>query len=592
MSDSQQQEYKSLDLKLIRRLLTYLKPYTKYVILALVIILLTTSLIPLRPYLNKIAIDDHISKNDPTGLFNIVLIILGLMLFQGASQFFMTYLMQFVGQKVLKDIRIKLFRHIHNLSLSFFDKNPVGSLITRVTNDVEVLNEMFSSGVIMIFADLLLIVWIICFMLYTNVTLTLITLSILPLLFIATSIFRRKVRKVFRDIRLNVSSMNSFFNEFLSGISSIKLFRQEKNQLNKFDGINNENRNLWVKSVFYYASFFPVVEMISTISLGLLIWYTAGNVLKGLMSIGTLVAFLQYSEMFFRPIRDLTEKYTTLQSAMASSERIFSLLDNNSIIEEKEEPVQFEKFTNQIEFRNVSFSYDGEKQILKNLSFKVKKGETIAIVGATGAGKTTIINLISRFYDIQSGSILIDGIDIKDYTQASLRNKIGLVMQDVFLFSRSLSENINLGKMEIDDETIKSSTTAIGADGFIMNFENQYNTPVMERGSTLSSGQRQLISFSRAFAYNPDILILDEATSNVDSETEALIDRSIQNLLKDRTSIIIAHRLSTIRKADRIIVLHHGELREQGTHQELMDQMGIYHTLYNLQFKRTELNAV
>ena len=369
---------------------------------------------------------------------------------------------------------------------------------------------------------------------------------------------------------------------------TIKLFTQEKNQENKFDEVNLENRNLWVRTVFYYASFFPIIEMISTVALAILIWYTAGHILSGLMSLGTLIAFLQYAEMFFRPIRDLTEKYTTLQSAMASSERIFSLLDTNSFIEEIEHPVEMKPIQESIVFDNVDFSYDGQKQILKNVSFTVNKGETVAIVGATGAGKTSIISLLCRFYDFQSGNITIDGISIRDFSHGSLRKNIALVMQDVFLFSRNISDNISLGNDNISEAQIIESTKAIGADYFINNLPEGYQTPVMERGSTLSSGQRQLISFSRAFAVNPDILILDEATSNVDSETESLIENSISRLLSNRTSIIIAHRLSTIKRADKIVVLHHGKVRETGTHKELLEKGGIYSRLYKLQFKSIE----
>ena len=584
-NQSTEQEYKALDVHLIKRLMVYLKPYKIYIIFALVLTLGTSSLGPLRPFLTKLAIDNYISKGNWHGLIKMVGAIFTLMMLHGLLQFSLTYILQLVGQKVLYDIRIKLFGHIQKLSLSFYDKNPVGRLVTRVTNDVEGLNEMFSSGVVMILADFMLILWIVGFMFYTNAQLALITLSVLPLLFIATTIFRKKVRDVFRDIRLNVAKMNSFLNEYLSGILTIKLFTQEKKQENNFDQVNSENRNLWVKTVFYYASFFPVIEMISTIALGILIWYTAGHILSGLMSMGTLIAFLQYSEMFFRPIRDLTEKYTTLQSAMASSERIFSLLDTNSFIEEIEHPVIMKPISKNIVFDNVDFSYDGQKQILKKVSFTVNKGETVAIVGATGAGKTSIISLLCRFYDFQSGNILIDGISIRNLSQESLRKNIALVMQDVFLFSRNIADNISLGNKNISESQIHESTKAIGADYFISNLTDGFNTPVMERGSTLSSGQRQLISFSRAFAVNPDILILDEATSNVDSETESMIEQSISRLLSNRTSIIIAHRLSTIKRADRIVVLHHGEVREIGSHKELLEKGGIYSKLYKLQFK-------
>ncbi len=577
-------EYKDIDLKLVKRLLKFLKPYMRYVWLAIVFTILVSALGPLRPYLTKLAIDNYIALKDWNGLLMMIIYIFALMLFHGLLHFSLTYLMQWVGQHVLLDIRLKLFSHIQSLSLRFFDKNPVGRLVTRVTNDIEVLNEMFSSGVVMILADILLLAWIVVFMFITNVKLTLLTLSILPLLIIVTTLFRKKVRVVFRNIRLNVSAMNSFLNEFISGIQTVKLFQQEGAQKAKFDGLNLENRRLWIKSVFYYASFFPVIEFLSTFALGLILWYTAGNILSGLMTVGTLIAFLQYSEMFFRPVRDLTEKYTTLQSAMASSERIFDLLDDNDKIPEIDTPEKIEHFSDSIKFENVSFSYDGAKEVLKNLSFEVRKGQTVAIVGATGAGKTSIIGLLCRFYDFQKGDILIDGKSIRNLSVASLRNKIALVMQDVFLFSGTIAENISLRNPKISEEDITNALIALGAEDLINKSEKGIHTKLTERGSTLSTGQRQLISFARAYAAGSDILILDEATSNIDSETEAIIENSLNKLLSGRTSVIIAHRLSTIRKADKIIVLHHGEIRESGTHKELLEQNGIYSRLYKLQF--------
>lgn len=577
-------EYKDIDLKLVKRLLKFLKPYMKYVWFAIAFTILVSALGPLRPYLTKLAIDDYIAMKDWNGLLKMIVYIFALMLFHGFLQFSLTYLMQWVGQHVLLDIRLKLFSHIQSLSLRFFDKNPVGRLVTRVTNDIEVLNEMFSSGVVMILADILLLAWIVVFMFITNVNLTLLTLSILPLLIIVTSLFRKKVRVVFRNIRLNVSSMNSFLNEFISGIQTVKLFQQESAQKGKFDELNLENRRLWIRSVFYYASFFPVVEFLSSLALGLILWYTAGNILSGMMTVGTLIAFLQYSEMFFRPVRDLTEKYTTLQSAMASSERIFDLLDDNSVIPEDDSPEKIEHFENSIKFENVCFSYDGSKEVLKNLSFEVQKGQTVAIVGATGAGKTSIIGLLCRFYDFQKGNILIDGKSIRNLSVKSLREKIALVMQDVFLFSGTIADNISLRNPLISESDIQNALMALGAENLINKSENGIHAKLTERGSTLSTGQRQLISFARAYVAGADLLILDEATSNIDSETEAIIENSLNILLKGRTSIIIAHRLSTIRKADKIIVLHHGEIRESGTHKELLEQNGIYSRLYKLQF--------
>jgi ATP-binding cassette subfamily B protein len=581
----QEAEYKEIDFKLLKRLLVFLKPFRNYVFLSILLTLGTSALGPLRPYLTHIAIDNYISPGNWDGLVWIVALIVGLMMIHGALQFGLTYLMQWVGQRVLYNIRVKLFNHIQSRKVKFFDNNPVGRLVTRVTNDVEVLNDLFSSGVVMIIADLLLIIWIIIFMLYTDWRLTLLTLSFLPVLIFITSIFRRKVRAVFRDIRLNVASMNSFLNEFISGILTIKIFTNEQKLNNEFEVINQKNKNLWIKTINYYSLFFPFVEFMSSVALCIVLWYTANNILSSQMTVGILIAFIQYAEMFFRPIRDLTEKYTTLQSAMASSERIFSLLDNQDSLDDSSEAKIFEGLKKKIEFKNVSFSYDDTKYVLKNISFDINRGETVAIVGATGAGKTSLINLLCRFYEFQSGDILIDGVSIRNIDQKSLRSKIALVMQDVFLFSRDIAENISLGKEEITLHKIEESAGAIGAKDFIEALPEKYSTEVMERGVTLSAGQRQLIAFSRAFAADPDILILDEATSNIDTNTEKIIEESLSKLLHNRTSIVIAHRLSTIKRADKIILFHHGEIREIGTHHELLEMNGIYAKLYQLQFK-------
>lgn len=590
MSVNQEKEAKAIDLKLLKRLLVFLKPYKKYVVIATILAIVNSAVGPLRPYFTKVAIDDYIAKNDSHGLYWMILAIFGLIVISGLFSFSLNYIMQTVGQKVLLDIRVKLFDHIQKLSLKYFDKNPIGRLVTRVTNDIEGLNELFSSGVVMIVADVLLIIWIIIFMFYTSFELTLITLSVLPFLIATSIIFRKKVRVVFRNIRLNVSKMNSFLNEYFTGIVTIKLFTQEQKQFKDFQEVNEESKDLWVKSVFYYAIFFPIVELLSAVSLGLVLWYTAGNILNEHMTIGILVAFLSYAEMFFRPIRDLTEKYTTMQSAMAASERIFSTLDTEPDIIDESNAIEKNHLESSIEFKNVSFEYDEEKPVLKNISFKVNKGETIAIVGSTGSGKSTIISLLNRFYDIKTGEILIDGINIKNLKQESLHNLIALVMQDVFLFSRDVSLNISMGNEKISKELIEDAANALGAYDFIMRLNNGFGEEVRERGATLSAGQRQLISFCRAFAYNPDILILDEATSNIDSELELVIENSLEKLFTGRTSIVIAHRLSTIQRADRIIVIHHGEIKEMGTHNELISENGVYAKLYNLQFSNNKLN--
>jgi len=574
------------DGKVIKRLLQYVKPYQNKIIAAILLTLLTSALGPLRPYLTGLAIDGYIAVKDLNGLLLIVIVIISVLLLQGFIQFGLTYLMQSLGQNILYDIRVSLYKHIQNLSLKFFDKNPVGRLVTRVTNDVEGLNELFSSGLVMIIADFLILGWLIFFMFITDVKLTIYSLSVLPLLLIVTSIFRKRVREVFRKVRANVASMNSYMNEIVTGILTIKLLNIEREKKSDFETLNTTNKELWKKTIKHYAVFFPSIEMISTIAIAILIWYSAESVLSESITMGTLIAFFQYSEMFFRPVRDLSEKYTTLQSAMASSERIFSLLDTHENITEAKNPKRFTGFQKNIKFENLSFEYDENKPVLKNVSFEIKKGEKVAIVGSTGSGKTSLVSLFLRFYDYESGAITVDGVSIKDYSISDYRNHLALVMQDVFLFSRSIKDNLLLGKKNHNLHDLKRVTASIGASGFIEEQENNYDTEVMERGKTFSAGQRQLLSFARAYVTKPDILILDEATSNIDTESEQVINDAVDKLLKNRTSIIIAHRLSTIKKADKIIVLHHGHVAETGTHESLIKKNGVYSKLYSLQFDR------
>ncbi|MCX7908387.1 MAG: ABC transporter ATP-binding protein/permease [Ignavibacteria bacterium] len=590
-TSTEEQEYKEFDWNITKRLLIFIKPYKKVFLLSFLLMLLTTVLGPLRPVLSKIAIDNYVLHSNKTGFLLFVLLIFILLFLHSTIQFLANYLMKWLGQSAILGLRTKVFEHLQKLDISFFDRNPVGRLVTRVTNDIETISELLSGGIILIITDLVLIVAIIGFMFYLNFSLTLITLSILPLLVFATWIFRNKVRKTFREIRKSVAKLNTFINEFLSGILTIKLFNREKEFNAKFETINSENKNLWVKTINYYAIFFPTIEFLSAVSLGLIIWYTSENILSGFMTIGTFFAFIQYAEMFYRPIRDLSEKFTNLQNAMASSERIFEILDTK--ITNIVSPIKktFEKLDKSIEFENVWFSYDGEKQVLIDVSFKINKGETVALVGHTGAGKTTIVNLLCRFYDVSSGKILIDGEDIRSYDLSSLRSKISYVSQDVFLFSRRIIENLTLGDGTIDFEEIVNATKEIGSFDFINKLPERFNTNVVEKGITLSSGQKQLLSFTRAIIRNPEILILDEATSNIDPELEKQIENAILKLISGRTSIVIAHRFSTIQRADKIIVLHKGRVREIGTHSELIRMDGIYSKLFKLQFEN-HINSI
>ena len=578
---------KAYDSHLMKRLLKYLKPYRLWIALAIILTIGISLATTIRPYLTRIAIDKYIVNKDGIGLRNIILILFGTLVIQGLLQYVMTYLTQWIGQRTIYDLRMQLFRHLQGLSMSFFDKNPVGRLVTRLTNDIEVLNEMFSSGIVMVFADIFTIAGILFFMFSQSWELTLISLSVIIPLIYATAVFRRKVRAVYRDVRILVAKMNSFLQEHISGILVVKIFSKEERTFNEFKKINYDHTVANKRSVLYYSIFFPIVELISAISVALIIWYGGGRVIQNTLTIGILISFMQYAEMFFRPIRDLSEKYNIMQTAMASSERIFKLMDQHSVIPNPEHPINLKDVKGRIDFKNVFFAYNKDEYVLKNLSFEIKEGEKVAFVGATGAGKTSIMNLICRFYDVQKGEILIDSVNIKDILQEDLRKNISLVIQDIFLFSDTIENNIKLGKNNINFEKVREAAKIIGIDDFIMKLPVRYQQNVRERGVTLSQGQRQLITFARALAFDPRILILDEATSSVDTQSEILIQQAIEKLMEGRTSIIIAHRLSTIQKCDKIIVMHKGEIREIGTHQELLELGGIYSKLYQLQYKET-----
>ncbi|MCG6958597.1 ABC transporter ATP-binding protein/permease [bacterium BMS3Abin03] len=582
---------KAYDARLMKRLLSYVKPYKHYVIFAILLNVLVAALGPVRPYLTKIAIDKYIASSDYNGLMLIGILLFASLLFQAVMQYLLTYFTQYLGQRTLYDLRTQLFNHIQKLALKFFDKTPIGRIVTRATNDVEALGELFSSGIVMVFSDVFIIVWILAFMFFMDVKLSFVTLSVLPVLIYGTFLFRRKARESYRDVRLHLARLNSYMQEHITGMNVVKIFNKERSELEKFSNINNDYRTANIKSIFYYAVFYPSVELLSSIAIGLIIWYGGGEVIQSTLTIGVLFAFIQYTEMFFRPIRDLSEKYNIMQTAMASSERIFKLLDNKTFIKNPENPKKLEKIDGKIEFRDVCFAYNEDDYVLKNISFTINPGETVAIVGHTGAGKTSLINILTRFYDINKGEILVDGINIKTLDKKDLRKFISIVLQDVFLFSGNIESNINLNNENITREKIIEAAKIVGADEFIDQLPNKYEEEVKERGATLSVGQKQLISFARALAYNPQILILDEATSSVDTEAEQLIQRAIEKLLVGRTAIVIAHRLSTIQNADKIIVLHKGEIRETGNHQELLAKRGIYYRLYQLQYKDQELAA-
>jgi ATP-binding cassette subfamily B multidrug efflux pump len=583
---------KAYDSRLMKRLLKYVKPYWRQVAISVFLVIVLAILNPLRPYITKFAIDDYILKSNYVGLAKLSLLLFGLLLVQGVIQYLLNYTTEWIGHKTIFDLRMEIFSHLQRLALKFFDRNPTGRLVTRVTNDVESLNEMYSSGIVLVFGDIFTIIGILYFMFKLSFELSLVTLSVLPLLFYATFLFRKKAREAYREVRTLIARINAFLQEHFSGISVVQVFNREEEEFRKFDQINSKYRDANIKSIFYYAVFFPVVELISAIGIALIIWYGGGEVVKGTVTIGVLISFIQYTEMFFRPVRDLSEKYNIFQTAMASAERIFKLLDTKIFIKQPENPVKLEKVKGEIEFRNVWFKYkddsDGlsdEDWILKNVSFKINAGEKVAIVGATGSGKSTIINLIGKFYEVQRGQILIDGIDIKDIDERDLRKHIAIVLQDVMLFSGDILTNITLGNEKIPFEKVVESARLIGADKFIEKLPKGYFEAVHERGANFSVGERQLISFVRALVYDPKILVLDEATSSVDVETEYIVQKAIDKLLENRTAIIIAHRLSTIQNSDRIIVLHKGEVREIGTHMELLEKKGIYYRLYQLQYK-------
>jgi ATP-binding cassette subfamily B protein len=577
-----------LDMKVLRQLYTYVKPYQKQFYFLVFLTLALAILAPTRPYLIQIAIDEHVAVGDATGLLRVIYILVGLMIVQAFAQWAHTYYSGWIGQVIIKDIRVRLYKHLLKLRLQFFDNTPIGRLVTRNVSDIETLADVFSEGLAAIIGDLLQIVTILGVMFYIDWKLTLVSLCTLPLLIISTYVFKEKIKVTFNDVRNAVANLNSFLQEHITGMTIVQLFNREQREFDKFKEINREHRAAHIRSVLYYSVYFPVAEIIQAIGIGLVVWYGAVGVLGMDLQIGVLISFIMYLQLFFRPIRMIADRFNTLQMGVVSSSRIFKLLASSEHIA-NEGSFSPEKVQGNVRLDQVWFAYKEEDYVLKNISFEVKKGQTIALVGATGAGKSSIINLISRFYEINKGAITIDGTNIQDFELSALRKHIGVVLQDVFLFSSSIYQNITLGNPNITKEQVLAAAELVGASKFIEKLPGGLEYNVMERGATLSVGQRQLISFVRAMVYNPEILILDEATSSVDSETEELIQESIEKMMQGRTSIVIAHRLSTIQKADQILVLNKGEIVETGTHQSLLEKGGYYTQLHQMQLKMTAL---
>lgn len=588
-SDEEQDLGKIYDRVLMKRLVSYMKPYRVEVIL-LVCLLIGGMLAQLAgPYLLHLAIDRHIQPRNLDGLEFIVLTMITVMVAHLVFSYLNEYRMQMLGQRIMNDIRKQIFSHLQRLDVKYFDRNPVGRLMTRVMGDVQVLNELFTSGVITIFANLLTIIGIMVAMVLMHWKLALVTFTVLPIIFTATTLYQVYSRRAFRDQRKHLARINAFLNESILGMTTVQLFAQERRNFLKFDERNQAHLGASLRTVIYFSMFFPLIEVVGSLATAIIVWYGGGQILQDALTFGKLVAFIQYAQFFFWPIRDLSEQYTIFQAAMASSERIFELLDTEPTITDTDKPQKIDRFNGQIELQNVRFAYQGEDDVLHDVSFKVMPGEKVAIVGQTGSGKTTIINLLCRFYEANEGSILIDGMDIRRIHLRDLRRAISIVQQNIFLFSDSVEENIRLGNKDITREQVIAAATEVHVDRFVQRMADGYNTKIQEGGSGLSVGQKQLVAFARALAFNPDILILDEATSSVDTETELLIQDALTRLMRNRTSIVIAHRLSTIQNADKIIVMHKGRIREMGTHNELLQKRGVYYRLYQLQYKGQEV---
>jgi ATP-binding cassette subfamily B multidrug efflux pump len=607
---------KAYDARLMRRLLGYLWPYRLQVSIALASIICASVLQLAQPYLMKIAIDRHIATGNLSGLDRIAFVFLAILLGSFALEYIQTWVLQMTGQRIMFDMRTQIYGHLQRLDLQFYDRNPVGRLMTRVTTDVDVLNDLFTAGVVSIFGDIFTLLGIMIVLVMMDWRLALLAFSVLPLIVLVTQWFRKNVRESYRTVRIWIARINAFLQEHITGMSTVQLFRREQRSFGRFDEINRTHRDANVDSIFYYAVFYPAIEIIGALASALLIWFGGGWTLEGTLTLGSLVAFLLYSQRFFRPISDMSEKFNVLQAAMASSERIFKLLDTEVKIAstrgsglgtgdpgtfvgatlrdirqpnpEPRAPSPDSRQRGAIVFDRVWFAYNDDDYVLKDVSFEVRPGERVAVVGATGSGKTTLINLLLRFYDVSRGRILVDGVDVREQPLGALRQMFSLVLQDVHLFSGTIADNIRLGNSAITDDDIRRAAATVHASRFIERLPLGFDSPVAERGATLSVGQKQLLSFARALAFDPAVLVLDEATSSVDTETEVLIRDALHVLMSGRTTIAIAHRLSTIQDMDKILVLHKGEVREAGTHQELLATRGIYFKLYQLQYREDD----
>ena len=587
---------KAYDARLMRRLLGYLWPHRRSVMLALVTIVAGSVLQLAPPWLTKLAIDNHIATGNLDGLGEIVLIFLGVLLGGFVLGYVETLTLQMMGQRIMYDLRMEIYRHLQRLDVAFYDRNPVGRLMTRVTTDVDALNDLFAAGVVAVVRDIVMLAGIMVLLLVLDWRLALVTFAVLPVIAAVTHWFRVNARGSYREVRTWIARINAFLQENITGMATVQVFRRERRNFAQFRRINQSHRDANIDSIFYYATFYPAIELLGAVATGLILWYGGGRALQETVTLGSLIAFIGYAQQFFRPISDLSEKFNVMQSAMASSERIFGLLDTPVGLKSPEgapaaapeAALEAVPAGGHIRFEGVWFAYRDDDYVLRDVTFDVPPGARVGVVGATGAGKTTLINLLIRFYDVNRGRITIDGVDIRDLPLPDLRRRFGLVLQDVHLFSGSVRENIRLGHDEIGDAEVRAAAASVHADRFIDRLPDGLDSAVAERGATLSTGQRQLLSFARALAFAPEVLLLDEATSSVDTDTERLIQDALGVLMAGRTTIAIAHRLSTVQDMDRILLFHKGELREAGTHQELLGQRGLYHTVYQLQYQDQE----